>query len=408
MNLPLSRILLSLALIVSLFSLGFRSYQQTGVDYVDISQEWDFGEEIRFQGAIQSPSRITESVLFIRPFGADTRLIDFKTGPGGVIDQTYNLSDSLLGAFTPVEYWYQVKLDTGEESSSPVYSFLYEDNRFDWQRMESDKFKLAWASGDLEFGQTLMNAAEDSLVAAQSILPVDSAPPLRIYVYPSASELQSAISLGSLPWAAGHANPDIGVILISITPGPDARAEMERQLPHEIMHILEYQVTGASYNRVPMWLLEGLASFAELYPNPDYQRVLQNAVETESLVPMVVYCDSFPRDLSGAMHAYAQSSSFVRFLHQNYGSTGITSLLTQYKDGFSCEAGVQEALGTSLSEIEGRWQTETLGHNANLAAWKQIRPYLLLALIILIPVGLSFLPRRANKKKNGNKSNVRA
>lgn len=408
MTLTLRRFLLFLALIVSLFSPGFRSHQQTDVEYVDISQEWDFGKEIRFQGAIQSSTRIAESVLFIRPFGADTRLIEFETGPGGVINQTYVLSDSLLGAFTPVEYWYQVKLDTGEESSSPVYSFLYEDNRFDWQRMESEKFKLAWASGDLEFGQTLMNAAEDSLVAAQSILPEDSVSLLRIYVYPSASELQSAIKLASLPWAAGHANPDIGVILISIAPGPDARAEMERQLPHEIMHILEYLVTGTSYNRVPKWLLEGLASIAEIYPNPDYQRVLQNAVETESLVPMVVYCDSFPRDLSGAMLAYAQSSSFVRFLHQNYGSTGITSLLTQYKDGFSCEAGVQAALGTSLTEIEGRWQTDTLGHDATLAAWKQIRPYILLALIILIPVGLSFLPTRAKKQKNGNKANVRS
>ncbi len=406
MTLTLRRISLSLVLIVSLFSLGFRSHQQTNVEYVDISQEWDFGEEIRFQGAIQSPARITDSVLFIRPFGADTRLINFETGPGGLINQTYSLSDSVLGAFTPVEYWYQVKLDTGEESSSPVYSFLYEDNRFNWQRMETDTFKLAWASGDLGFGQTLMNAAEDSLTTAQSILPVDSVSPLRIYAYPSASELQSAIKLASLPWAAGHANPDISVILISIAPGPDARAEMERQLPHEIMHILEYQVTGTSYNRVPKWLLEGLASFAELYPNPDYQRVLQNAVETESLVPMVVYCDSFPRDLSGAMLAYAQSSSFVRFLHQNYGSTGITSLLTQYKDGFGCEAGVQAALGTSLTEIEGRWQTETLGHDTKLAAWKKIRPYILLALIILVPVGLSFLPSRVNKQKNGNKSNV--
>ena len=102
---------------------------------------------------------------------------------------------------------------------------------------------------------------------------------------------------------------------------------MERQIPHEIMHILEYQITGTSYNQIPVWLLEGLASSAELYPNPDYQQVLEKAVDEDSLLPMSVLCQDFPRDLSGALLAYAQSNSFVRFLNQNFGTRDTLSLV---------------------------------------------------------------------------------
>ena len=393
------RVILSLILIASLLPGSFTAAAQSGIDFIDIAQEWKFGEQVRFSGVIESSAPITKTVLFIHPYGADTRLSEVKVNQDGKITYTIDLAENPLRAFTPVEYWYQVSLETGQEITSPVYTFLYEDNRFDWQRIDANNFSIAWVAGDLTFGQMLQNAAEDGLAAAQAILPVDPPTPLRVYVYPSAQEMQSAITLASLPWAAGHASPDIGIILISIPEGPDARAEMERQLPHEIMHMLEYQVIGAAYNRAPTWLLEGLASAAELYPNPEYQRVLENAVESDTLIPMTVLCQEFPRDLSGAILAYAQSNSFVRFLHQSYGSSGITTLLNAYSDGLNCEAGVQTALGSSLSEIETRWQMESLGHNATLAAWKQLLPYLLLAFLVLVPLGLTLFPKKPKKSR---------
>src|SRR5574340_900076 len=81
---------------------------------------------------------------------------------------------------------------------------------------------------------------------------------------------------------------------------------------------------------------------------------------------------------AGFRKILAESTSFVRFLYQNYGSSGISGLLNQYRDGLRCEAGVQAAFGTSLVQVEGRWQTEILGQNALLAAWKQVRPYIFL------------------------------
>ncbi|MHB8112272.1 MAG: peptidase MA family metallohydrolase [Bellilinea sp.] len=387
------RLLATLTLLISsLFSLGFR-WLQADVEFVNITHTVVFGERLEFSGAIETRAAVVEVVLFLKPFGADTQVIPLKPAADGTVNLTYDLENKPLRAFTPVDYWYQVKLESGVESSSPVYTFLYEDNRFDWQRQDSATFKLSWATtGDPNFGAALQNSVQDSLKAAQAILPAALPTPVRIYVYPSAQEMQSAARLAAAPWAAGHASPDMGVILISITPGPDARAEMERQLPHEIMHILEYQVAGSAYNQLPTWLLEGLASNAELYPNPDYQSVLQKAVDEHNLLPLSALCQDFPRELSGALLGYAQSGSFVRFLIENFGSSGILNLMNRYADGLNCEAGVQAAFNSSLQQLETRWQQEFLGLNAGLTAWKQVWPYFLLAFLVIVPLGLSILP----------------
>lgn len=378
----------------SLFTMGFQPLQQSAVEFVNFSQDFTFGKQIIFTGTINSPSPVTEAVLFLKPSGADTETFQFKPGSTGEVKLTVDLNDYPVRAFSPLEYWYQVKLAVGDAISSPTYTFVYEDNRYRWQQLNSETFTLNWTEGGVEFGADLENAAGDSLTSAQAILAVKIPAPIRIVVYPDSQSMQSAAQLTSPSWAAGHTNPDLGLIFLSIPPGPDARAEMERQIPHELMHILEYQVTGPAYNQIPVWLLEGLASSAELYPNPDYQQVLKKAVDEDSLLPMSVLCQDFPRDLSGALLAYAQSNSFVRFLNQSFGSRDTLSLLNLYADGLACEVGVQAAFGSNLTQLETRWQQEMLGRSPFSAAWKQVWPYVLLAGLVILPISLTITPAR--------------
>lgn len=391
--------------ILSLVTMAFSPRQQSETVVTDPRASYVFGEELTINGAVPSADSSSQYTLFLQPVGSGSRVIAFTPQQDGQFSIDVNLSENPLRAFTTIEYWFQKTAADGQTATSSVNSFIYEDNRFNWQRLDNEITHLAWSSGDLEFGNTLQNTVTSGLEAAQSILRVNLSQPLRIYVYPTAQEMQSAAQLADMPWAAGHASPDLGLILVSIPPGPDARAEMERQLPHEIMHVLEYQAAGKAYSTLPAWLLEGLATSAELYPNPEYQRVLQKAVNEDALIPMSVLCPSFPRDLSGAILAYAQSGSFVRYITQNYGSTAITDLIHRYSDGVNCEAGVQSVIGIPLAQLESRWQEQILGRNAALSAWRQIWPYLLLAGLTLVPLGLStLLPRRKSRLQREVKS----
>jgi hypothetical protein len=141
-------------------------------------------------------------------------------------------------------------------------------------------------------------------------------------------------------------------------------------------------------------LSEGIASLAELYPNPDYEQALTIASQNGSLLPIADLCDTFPLDASGAYLAYAESQSFVSYLRDSYGTPALFSLTSAFADGLSCEQGVVRALGTSLANLDTRWRESVLGQNVAGVFLRNMSPYLgLFVFLLLIPV-IGFLQRR--------------
>jgi hypothetical protein len=396
----LCRKILFFLVLLSALNLAANSKPDNGLDGLVNPPEIIFGEKITFQVELDQPETINNAFLFVQPDGQEPEIFPFPPSAQAESTIEYDLSSNPLRPFVWVSYWYQIETLDGQSITSPKQRFRYEDSRFEWQRLETPNFEIAWTNGDASVGQQALEVASHSQRSVRSLLDVDLPTPVSIFIYSSALDLQSALNLSQSNWIAGHASPDIGVILISIPPGPDQRAEMERQIPHELMHIAQYQVVGDDYSRLPLWLSEGMASNAELYPNPEYQRVLQNAINSDTLLPMVNLCAAFPRELSGAILAYAQSSSFVRFLIQNYGLSSLRDLITAYQDGLGCEEGVRSVMNQTIAQLETRWHQEVLGRDLTGAAWRNLRPYFFILILILIPAGLTLLPRRKQRGQN--------
>lgn len=159
---------------------------------------------------------------------------------------------------------------------------------------------------------------------------------------------------------AGHADPELGVMVVSLPPGPGQQMETERQVPHELMHILLYQKLGQDYADLPTWLQEGLASLNETYPNPDYMTVLQDAAKKGSILSMNSLCRGFPAEASKFFQSYAQADSFTRFLYDAYGSEGLQALIQAYANGVECERGAEMGLGKTLTQLDAQWQHQAL------------------------------------------------
>ena len=176
---------------------------------------------------------------------------------------------------------------------------------------------------------------------------------------------------------------------------------MERQIPHELMHILLYEKLGPAYVNLPSWLNEGLASVAELYPNPDSLILLASRQEKDTLLPITSLCNAFPRDAADAYLAYAEAASFTRFIQLQYGSILLDQIVRQYADGLDCERGIEIALGKTLSQVEREWQREALGDDPWITALKDLAPWLvLLVAVLFVPVALVFATLRSRPAPN--------
>jgi hypothetical protein len=350
--------------------------------------EYIFGDHLTLCASLDTDLVISQVQVFLQSEGDPATFTAPALLQDGHIVYRHDLTTAPLRAFSSVHYWFQLTPQTGEPYLSETFSFYYEDNRFDWQVHSSDSFVVHWYEGEIDFAQNVLNAAEAGLLRAKGMLALPATQPLDIYVYASAVEMQSTLRLGGVRWIAAHADPDLGIAVVSLPAGPDQRSEINRQIPHEVMHLLLYQSVGQAYYALPVWLKEGLASANETLPDPDYYVILSNAVEEDTLIPLASLCQTFPQDNTVYL-AYAQSDSFIRYLDQQYGKTGLQNLLNRFAAGEGCETASTSALGLSLTELEQEWRRTSLNDNILGFAAAALLPWgALLLVVILVPFGL--------------------
>ena len=375
------------ALLLALAALGVSgppAWAQSQVVFSQMTVDYTYGEQAVFTAQVSPAASIQHVYLFIQAAGEDTRPQEVDFDAEGKVEFTYDLKAHPLRPFAETDYWLIAVSSDGHQHTSPKSNFIYIDNHAPWQSLDDGRYQVNWLVGDLSFGQSALNSTERGVTAASKLLPGQNLAGLRVFIYDSATRLQSVLNYNANDWAVGEASPDLGVVLVSIPAGPDQQLELDRQIPHEIMHVLTYKIVMQNYKKVPMWLSEGLASLAETYPNPDYQSTLSKAAKTNSLTPMAALCTAFPQEAADAFQAYAQSASFVQFLQNKFGSSGLAELVDTYKNEYSCEGGVQAATGSSLSQLDYRWRQESLGVDAGALAIQNLSPYLIIIAILLV------------------------
>ncbi len=361
------------------------AYGQGGVEVKDANVVVMFGQQITFQAQLVSPLPILQASILFRELNEEvTRVAPLQLGENNTVSFTYDASQNVLPPFSTIIFWYQVMLDDNQTYTSTPIQFRYDDNRFPWRASTSGPLTVHWYEGDDAFGQAALDAAGSSLAAMNDFIPLTLNTPLDVYIYANAGDLQGALQLGGEQWAGGHANPKLGVVMVAIPPGPSQSIQMQTAIPHELAHVMLAHALGAGYDRLPVWLSEGIASSVELYPNPDYDVALKSASQNDSLLRFADLCDSFPPDAARAFLAYAQSQSFTKYLHSAYGTTGLMSLVSAYTDGLSCDLGAKRALSMSLGQLDTRWRESELGQNVTGVALRNLAPFALLMLVILV------------------------
>lgn len=357
---------------------------QENINIIPEEPVYQFNDNIRFNALILSPDPIEEVLLFVQ---LDSES-DIHVHPASIdnhrqVSLNLDLKELSLKTFSNVEYWYQINSPNGDTYTSPSYSFFYDDNRYQWNTLEGGLFKIHWYAGDITFSEEVLNVSRTGLTRLQEFLDVFVPENVDIYVYDSPQAIQDALPKSGQDWAAGHADPVRALIFVSIPTGPDQHMEMERQIPHELMHVALYYTDSHAYSNLPNWFNEGLASLVELYPNPEYQDLLESAYKSGDLIPISSLCQAFPSGSESALLAYAESASFTRFLYGRFGNDGLNRLMAAYASEMECTEGIEEALGSDLTQLEASWLKTNFTNISWTRTINDFLPWLILLLAIL-------------------------
>jgi hypothetical protein len=378
-----------LGITLLILNLAAEPYQSGGTDIQFLPKiTYRFGEYLNISGKITPSLPIKEAYLFVSSSPTEHVASPLNLDSQQSFVYQHDFKNHPLKPFARLSIWLELSLQDGQTIRSEIFDFRYEDNRFPWKTREQPPFSLHWREGDLEFAQSALDVAFEAKDKILNQLPLQTPDHIDIYIYGTPGDLRQALQLSQDSWVGAHADPIMNVVLLSIRTGPDQRLQLESQIPHELMHIFLYNSLPNHYDRLPYWLTEGLATNAELYPNPDYFILLQNASEDDSFIPLSTLCNSFPQDPSQAFLAYAQSSSIVQFLIENFGTSKLIDLLNIYQQEMNCDAGLQAVYGLTQDELQRQWRSEKFGAAPINRALTNFLPW---AIILILALGVPIL-----------------
>jgi hypothetical protein len=320
--------------------------------------EYFFGQAIDFSLFVQGSEPISVVTLFYR--SADmpvTTTINVPIEPDQEVMATYtvDLTQIRLAPFTTVSYWWQVTDIGGNIFDIAAQSLTYEDDRFEWQQLSEANTIVRWTSDDPAVGRLALDIVNETMPRLTDVIPGTLPDPLRIYIYPAASDLQASLRLTGRDWVGGHANPELGVILVTAANARTAATDLRQSIPHELTHLMLYQVTGSSYGSLPRWFNEGLATVMEANPDPNEAIILEEALAAGTTIPFAQLCGGFPLDGRQVVLAYAQSTSLLRYIQTGYGNGALNRMVVALADGADCESVVSRELTISLAQLNQDW-----------------------------------------------------
>jgi hypothetical protein len=296
---------------------------EAAITIVASEHSYVFGEEVHFHLQAKADVPIESIVLSYRTSDAqNTRVIELSFEPATAVDveHVHQVSERYIRPFVEISYWWTIGGTDGTQLTTDPQSFDYIDDRFPWQSLNEGGAVVYWyergdRAAEVEVAAEALDVAVEAISRAVLDIPLEAlAKTIDIYLYANPDDLRLALPAGLPSGAEALTLYETNVVVIPYGPEPAHIPALQRIVPHEVTHALIHEATRSDYDRVPLWLAEGLATSVEhtFVPDPGAQALLDEALARRELFRLETLCAGFPNtDQDARRLAYAQSASVV-------------------------------------------------------------------------------------------------
>lgn len=274
-----------------------------------------------------------------------------QSGAQVSLSYTYDASNDYLPPFTPITYHWKLSDSAQASFTAPNQQFDFVDTRFTWQHLTQNDITVYWYNQDTSFGQTVLNTAVSEASSIEQDLNGTLTHPLRVFVYASSDDLHGGLPPNSPNWAGGVALIELYQCLIVVGGNEEP---LQRDLPHELTHLIFHEIAGLDCGGCPLWFDEGMAVYHQLYHEPDMQFRFDEAVHANALLPFNSIADRFSQDSDKAELAYAQSWNFIEYLYKQFGQPKVARLVDELATKNFYSAFSQD-FGMDVPHLESQW-----------------------------------------------------
>ena len=352
-----------LCILLGLTAVPVQAQAETPI-FIDNHITPDFPETITFHLSLDTNETEIKRVLL--RYGTNGRscqdggsLQSVKFEPDKVVETEWEWELRRSGAIPPgALVWWQWEIqDTdGNITTSKRQEYVVADDNHQWQSIDRNGIAINWYDASSSFGEAMYTQTENSLNHLQTNLGLPQPENVQLWFYDSGSAVQDA--LVNVPeWTGGVAFPEYGITVLGVAPGQDEWAA--HIVPHELTHLLEGILTfNCRGIRLPTWLSEGLARYAEGDVDTEALARLETALAKENLPSLKSLSAGFSAYSDGAGLAYTYSGQIVAYLMDTYGPEQMTVLLQTMQAGSDIDAALQTVYGFDTYGLDAVWRTE--------------------------------------------------
>jgi Peptidase MA superfamily len=317
-----------------------------------ISQSVDstYGREISFTVAYDGgpPDRLE---LLLRTPGQEAAFVA-PVSPSGAAAAEY-VWDTSGDHVTPNSLiTYQWRATSGDEvvMSEPA-TYRYEDDRpgLDWQREQLGEATVHWYGDSETQARRFGELTAVGVQRAETLLGTELAGPVDVFVYATRDDFFGALGPGAREWTGAAAFSELRTIFMWLEGG--SAAYLEQAMIHEVTHIVFFDATDNAFHEPARWLNEGLATWTEDFEGDDERAIVELEAGGAGLFSFEAISAQFPIGDRGGRLSYAQGTTMVDMIVDDYGDEAIAAIAAAYQDGASDAEALESGTGITADQL---------------------------------------------------------
>jgi len=348
-----------------------------------------FPGELVFDVTIEGDQEISQVRLNYRIAGARVWSYansEFLSNQQVTVKFSHLLDDSAyLPPGTRLDYYYSIRDAAGNALETSKESFIYADNRFDWQQVQVGALMLHYHDLPSSKSARIAEDLAGPLAALAEILELPDVQPIQGFIYNNLREATPAFPNLSQTITQQHVFQGFAFAESGVFLGVGLQPSL---IVHESAHLMLAQSLGPGVRLIPSWLNEGFASYVEPGSRPYSGRSLSSQGPPLRAMSEV---SGTPQDIE---YFYLKAESVVAYLVGEFGTESFQRFLGSLRQGHSVGEALESTYGFDTDGLDANWaDSEVGGSMTSPGRFSPATPFLwfnswFLGVLILLVMGV--------------------
>lgn len=294
--------------------------------------------------------------------GGEVRAIVSPSGTGPltatlVTNGSSGGTESYIPVGAQISYFWELTTRDGQVTRTEAQTFVFLDGRHEWQSSTEDGVTVYWYE-NRDAALLALRATADSISDMETLLQTELPYPVRVIVWPRESEGKMAQRSrgGAFDSQVITGGSRVSSDILHIYDALGSFVDVAR---HEAAHLVTKVAGDGTFTRVPSWLDEGTAVYAQNDPGSGYRSAVQSAVASESTLRLRNM--AAPSNQAGLIDLfYGQSWAVVDYLVSEYSAENFARLYATIKAGSTTDEALTAVYGFDQDGLYNEWR-ESVG-----------------------------------------------